>query len=59
MKLGGKNIPTSWIHMTDITGTESALFGRAGGGVNSEKFEKMRYILTYEGVTWLLMKFDV
>ena len=40
MKLGGKNNHESRIH--DFW-NGSALFGVFGGGVNSEKLEKMRY----------------
>ena len=44
MKLGGKNKHTSPRYVTDIAGSESALFGGVGGGVNSRKLEKMRYL---------------
>ena len=38
-----KKIITSPRYMIDITRTDPALFGVVGGGVNSEKLEKMRY----------------
>ena len=36
-------ISTSPRYMIDITGNGSALFRVVGGGVNSEKLEKIRY----------------
>ena len=42
MKLGGKN-KTSPRYMIDKTGTDVLSLGQMGGGVNSEKIEKIRY----------------
>ena len=36
-------ISTSHRYMIDITGTDPLSLGLLGGGVNSEKLEKMRY----------------